>query len=404
MKVCFLLKDLRLAGGVGVVVYHTERLAADHGFEVTLALTNGSEDLEGPVFDPDSAVRVISAREAKDDLYDVAVGTWWETVYELFEMPARRHAYFVQSLEERFYPQGEPERLGAAISHDLPLALISEARWIVDVLEELRPGVPCHYVRNGIDKDLFSIPEQAPAHDGGPLRVLIEGHPDVPIKGVGEAQLAASMMTEAHQTTLISPGPFKSRVTADRVLGPVPMNRMPEIYREADVLLKLSRVEGMFGPPLEAFHEGATCVVTPVTGHDEYVEHGWNGFVADWDDPRGTARLLDLLARDRTQLQYLRTNALETARGWPSQQQSASEMAAALQQIATDPAPQPGPGIFGSVLIQSEFFANETFIWRSRMERRTLAGKLKHSRLYENRLVYWLLTPLRLLYKRRRRG
>ena len=95
-------------------------------------------------------------------------------------------------------------------------------------------------------------------------------------------------------------------------------------------MLKLSSVEGMFGPPLEGFHRGATCVVTPVTGHDEYVEHGWNGLLTDWDDLRGTARQLDLLARDRELLHFLRTNALETARAWPSWEQSSEFMAAAL--------------------------------------------------------------------------
>ena len=86
-------------------------------------------------------------------------------------------------------------------------------------------------------------------------------------------------------------------------------------YERHDVVLKLSRVEGMFGPPLEGFHRGATCVVTPVTGHDEYVEHGVNGLVIDWDDERGTARALDLLARDASLLHLLRSNALATARG-----------------------------------------------------------------------------------------
>ena len=90
---------------------------------------------------------------------------------------------------------------------------------------------------------------------------------------------------------------------------------MAELYADTDVVLKLSSVEGMFGPPLEGFHRGATCVVTPVTGHEEYVEHGYNGLLTDWDDLRGTARQLDLLARDRALLHFLRTNALETARG-----------------------------------------------------------------------------------------
>jgi hypothetical protein len=112
---------------------------------------------------------------------------------------------------------------------------------------------------------------------------------------------------------------------------------MSELYGRTDVVLKLSSVEGMFGPPLEGMHRGATCVVSPVTGHDEYVEHGWNGLVTDWDDLRGTARELDLLAADRRYLHFLRMNAVETARAWPSWEQSGMFMAGALRRIAELP-------------------------------------------------------------------
>jgi hypothetical protein len=95
----------------------------------------------------------------------------------------------------------------------------------------------------------------------------------------------------------------------------------------------------MFGPPLEGFHAGATCVTTEVTGHDEYVEHGWNALLCDWDDPRGTARQLDLLARDRSLLHFLRCNALETARRWPTWEQQGQFMAVALERIVREPAP-----------------------------------------------------------------
>ncbi|HEY6887659.1 MAG TPA: glycosyltransferase, partial [Solirubrobacter sp.] len=105
-------------------------------------------------------------------------------------------------------------------------------------------------------------------------------------------------------------------------------------YGQADVVLKLSRVEGMFGPPLEGFHMGATCVVSAVTGHDEYVEHGENGLVVEWDDVRGTSRALDLLARDRMLLHRLRWGALATARGWPSWDQQSTVMTTTLHEVA----------------------------------------------------------------------
>jgi hypothetical protein len=95
----------------------------------------------------------------------------------------------------------------------------------------------------------------------------------------------------------------------------------------------------MFGPPLEAFHRGATCVVTPVTGHEEYVEHGENGLLVGWDDPRGTAAALDLLVRDRALLHRLRLGALQTARAWPDWRQQGQVMAAALRLIRREPPP-----------------------------------------------------------------
>jgi hypothetical protein len=124
------------------------------------------------------------------------------------------------------------------------------------------------------------------------------------------------------------------------VLGPLSQREMADAYGRAHVILKMSRVEGMYGPPLEAFHRGATTVTTPVTGHDEYVANGWNGLVTEWDDVQGTARRLDLLARDGRQLHFLRTNALATARAWPAWDQAAQLMAMALHRVhAEEPPP-----------------------------------------------------------------
>ena len=106
--------------------------------------------------------------------YDVAVATWWETAFSLFELSAERHAYFVQSLEDRFYHHTQVEQLAAAMTLDLPVAFITEARWIEETLTDLRPDAPCYLVRNGIDKETFALlAEVAPSQ--GPLRVLIVG-------------------------------------------------------------------------------------------------------------------------------------------------------------------------------------------------------------------------------------
>ena len=174
-----------------------------------------------------------------------------------------------------------------------------------------------------------------------PLHVLVEGYADVWFKGVPEAAWAAAAMREPHHTTLVVPNrdELPAGLPADEVVGPVPREDMAALYERSDVVLKMSSVEGMFGPPLEGFHRGATCVVTPVTGYDEYVEHGWNGLVTEWDDPHSTARQLDLLAADRRLLHFLRVNAVETARAWPGWDQSGQFMAAALERIRSLPPP-----------------------------------------------------------------
>jgi glycosyltransferase involved in cell wall biosynthesis len=340
VKVAFVLNDLQLSGGVGVILQHARGLSTMPGWDVTLVLARAEDEPSWHGYDHLPHLHVRSREQALGERYDVAVATWWETTFTLFELQAHRYAYFVQSLEDRFYRPEEAERLGARLTLDLPVSFITEARWIADTLAGLRPDAPCYLVRNGIDKEVFAPIERVPPPSEEPLRVLIEGSPSAWFKHVHDAIDAASAMREQRHVTVVS-GERKAlgTVAADRVIGPLSHREMAALYEQSDVVLKLSSVEGMFGPPLEGFHRGATCVVTPVTGHEEYVEHGFNGLLCDWGDLRGAARQLDLLARDRELLHFLRHNALETARAWPSWEQSSQFMAAALLSLAREPPP-----------------------------------------------------------------
>ncbi len=338
MNVAFVIPDVHLSGGIGTVVEHARRLRDDHGFDVSLVL---DRDFPGQwTYDRLESVPVLPLPKAQEASYDVVVATWWETTYALFTLESARYAYFVQSMEDRFFvPQHSPQRLGAGLTYGLPVSFITEARWIADTLRALRPDASCYFVRNGVDKDIFSVPDETDMRLDGPLRILVEGRPSVWFKGVPEALAAASRMAAPRHVTVVAADRADLPTSGyDRILGPLQQHELARVYGETDVLLKLSRIEGMFGPPLEAFHCGATCVVTPVTGHDEYVEHGWNGLLVDWDDERGTARMLDLLAQDRRLLHFLRTNALATARTWPSWGQATQFMAAALETIRERPA------------------------------------------------------------------
>ena len=280
---------------------------------------------------------MVTTDEARSLGCDIAVATWWRTAYDLFAVPARRHAYFVQQFEERTYLPGDVERFGAVASHDLPVAFLTEAAWIAEELAELRPEAPRFHLPNGIDKERFAPTGRSAA--SGPLRVLVEGSPGLWFKGVQDAAAALDLTREPVLTTLVTPERVDPGTCArfDRVVGPLDHAGMADAYRDADVLLKLSRVEGVFTPPLEAFHCGVPCVVWPVTGHDEYVRHGVNGAVVDFDDLAGTAAWIDLLARERELLARLASGALATAAAWPTWRQSTSAFASALAEVASGP-------------------------------------------------------------------
>jgi glycosyltransferase involved in cell wall biosynthesis len=398
VKVAFVVNDLQLSGGIGVVVEHARQLTRRHGFAVDLVLSRDTGEPEWR-FRGLGDVPVHGMDVARASHYDVAIATWWETVGATLELPARRHAYFVQSLEDRFYRPHEMQRLAAAITHELPLPVITEARWIAETLEALTPQRRCLLVRNGVAKDVFVSPSAPQVRVGEPLRILVEGNPYVWFKGVPEALAAAAAMQGPRHVTAVS---TERRLRgADEVIGPLAQDELALRYADSDVILKLSRVEGMFGPPLEGFHMGATCVVTAVTGHEEYVEHGENGLVVDWDDPRGVSRALDLLATDPAFLHRLRWGALATARGWPSWEQQGTVMAAALREVARlEPLPRPAFDLRVVSELRAGIERQMALAGDSERLRWRLAPLLALERQFQRRGVRHLVRPVRWLWGR----
>ena len=147
-------------------------------------------------------------------------------------------------------------------------------------------------------------------------------------------------MEEPAELTVLATDPGESGglegVTIEGGLHPA---AVADVYADHDVVLKLSRVEGLPLCPLEAFHLGVPAIVTPFTGHDEYLVHGHNGLVVGFDDGPGAVRALDRVARDRGLLARLSEGALQTAATWPSAGQAAEAFATAVERLAAGPEP-----------------------------------------------------------------
>lgn len=325
------MTDVGLSGGAIVALRHASILGTEFGHDVCVLTVRGrNQDWVRREF-PGLIVESLEGIEGTSRTFDVAIATFWETLFVLERVPSSRYVWFAQSLEDRFYPSDNPIGDIAAAAMQVPIAVITEAQWIRDVLVGVDERRVVHIARNGIDKRHFSADSRVPSPAGEGLRVLIEGEPGTHTKDVESsivgALTATTDITVRHITTS---GASSDDARYSVLEGPLTFGEMADAFRSHDVLIKTSRVEGMYGPPLEAFHCGCIVVTTPVTGHEEFIVDGENSIVVAWDDPAAIGSALDLLNEDRALLDRLRRSALDTASEWPSLHDSTAEFHRAL--------------------------------------------------------------------------
>ncbi|WKZ85938.1 glycosyltransferase [Ralstonia pickettii] len=338
MKIAFFLGSVDISGG-SYVIYQHALFARREGHDVTIVAQYAYQPHQLKWHPATSELRIlhIDALEA-DHEFDLAIATWWRTATELHRLKARQYAYFVQSIESRFYADGEgPLRDLVDSTYRLPLPGVTEATWIQQYLNE-HHGHAYHLARNGIRKDIYREdgPAVAPRLGKGELRVLVEGPFGVFFKNVGRS-LKLMRKAQPTETWLLTSSEVSWYPQVNRLFSRVPIDKVAEIYRSCDVIVKLSYVEGMFGPPLEMFHCGGTAVVYDVTGHDEYIVDGQNALVVARDDEAGVVSAVRRLQREPELLASLKQGARETAMSWPDWYASSREFLAGLHGIMDAP-------------------------------------------------------------------
>jgi hypothetical protein len=337
-RVVFAIGSTNVSGGTYVILEHAQWLL-DHGWDVMLAaLYHDAGTRWHPALE---RIDVVSLEEAEHAEFDVAIATWWPTVYELPRLRATHYLYLVQSVEARFYGedgQGRWAETLAELTYTFDITIITIAQWMQMYLA-MTHRAPAFLVRNGIRKDIYSPmgPAVTPRH-AGRLRVLVEGPVDVPMKRVRRS-IALARAGGADEVWLMTGAEPGDGAGADRVFERVAIESTPVVYRSCDVLVKLSQVEGMYGPPLEMFHCGGTVVTYDVTGHEEYVEHGVNGLVVAMNDEDAVVTAVRSLKRDPDMLARLRAGALATAAAWPDWSESSSHFGRLVASVAALPGP-----------------------------------------------------------------
>lgn len=328
MKIAFLIGDTGISGGTNVILQHALYLKQNH-HDVTIYYIFSSNSCWHEAFNYLTFKHINSY---DGEYFDIAIATWWATVYELERINSSKKCYFVQSIES-FFVQDTDIVLKNQIdsTYEVNLPVITEASWIANYMKK-KYGATTQLVRNGIRKDYF--------YSDAPLitkrRILVEGPVDCDFKNVPRTIYLCRKYTD-WEIWLLTSSRIKSFPGVARVFSNIPAKDTGDIYRKCDFIVKLSYVEGMFGPPLEMFHCGGTAIVYDVTGFDEYIEDGKNASVVSTGNEKELINNLCRITHDIDFLNALKSNALSTAEAWPDWDSSSREFENALLGITETP-------------------------------------------------------------------
>ena len=312
-SIIFLVPGTTISGGIAVVLQHANRLS-ERGYDVEIFSQSNFVDTS---WFPNQRVKVLSYKEyykrLKNESIDILIATGWTTAYPVAMSCAVQKLYFVQSDESRFFPEDRKRTEIIRSTYSLPLEFITEAKWIQSWLRD-DFGKESSYAPNGIDLSVFHATEPV-APKSRKIRVLIEGAINIPYKGMDDAYEALSSL-DVDIWIVSNNGRPRNEWKFDRYFENVPYGEMNRIYSSCDIFLKMSRVEGFFGPPMEAMACGCAVVVGKVTGYDEYIDDGYNALVVEQGDVIGARKAVVQLVTDVRLRETLIANGLKTATEW----------------------------------------------------------------------------------------
>jgi len=255
---------------------------------------------------------------------DVLVATFWPTVYVAFFLRARKKCYLIMGWEEDFYSH-PLLRFFARLTYKLPIKKIVLSDYLRKRLQKYNkhekniskidtyPLSPSLY-NKGIRKynhssdnsrrkriHILSVISWYNRYKGPDLLVeaiqkLKKNHPEYYFTVVGREKMSYSPLI-------------------DRFLSNPPSSKIADLYRESDVLLITSRVEGFYIPGIEAMASGCPVISTNCGGISEYAIHNYNCIIMNssiselWEQD-----LIEKILKDRKLTRRLVANGRETAK------------------------------------------------------------------------------------------
>ena len=310
MKIVYVISSNLVCGGHIIILQHITRLA-NRGYDILICMLNESIPAKTESFSwfPNFNSPVVHPKDFPDEV-DICVATFWATVVPVLKFPAKHKVYFVQSDETRFYDDPIIKNW-VVLSYLSNIHYMTEAKWIVEWLKQ-NFGHQAVYIPNALDPNIIHPAEPITPKQYDKLRILVEGTIDAPFKRVKEA-IQASQGLNCEIWCVSNGGQPPPEWKIDRFFYKVNFSQMKHIYSSCDILVKLSSVEGFFGPPLEMMACGGVCIVSDVTGYDEYIVDEYNALVIPSGNVNLAHEALQRLINDKDLYKKLQENGKITA-------------------------------------------------------------------------------------------
>jgi len=301
-SVVFLVKDLRVNGANRVILEFAAGLDAC-GWRVTLSV----KDMTWSQWTGGRLVRCISAEQALTERFDVAISTFYTTIFDLDHTQCDRKW---QIFQDNYYRYGQRtqdrlDRIEYSYLHRGSQKIVV-SNYLAGILRA--KGVVASVIHLGIDPRRF-FPRPRPTGLSRP-RVLIEGYPR-PYKSLGEAYEAVPLGWE-----IWGFGVADHKLGAKRMFVLPAQEDIVHIYGGCEMFLKLEH--GSFAlAVLEAMAWGRPVVVSDEGGHFDYSINEFNALIVhSVDDAR---EALQRLADDCGLWAKLADNGIRVAREftWP---------------------------------------------------------------------------------------
>ena len=336
-RIGIILPALGIYGGINIVL-NWAAILAKSGYRLDLILPPSYLRARIPFLCEEDArlLHPISEVDARRHHYHAVIATSWASITLLADFDADHHAWFMQAYEGQFLDLNAPAQADFDELVAGQLNVITTAHW-------LQQHILRHYnfepkqtscVISGLDKSLWKPVPREPLRPGGrPVHFLVEGPASDPRKNVArtirlleELGLGYTWVGSAVDRSLVGPN-------CRGVQEKVPYEQMPQVYGSADVLVKASNSEGMFGPPLEMFATGGTAAVWHVQGAEEYMTDRYNALLVPMNSWSRLASAVLELAGDVQRVRSLQENALATAEAWPTWEDQADQILASIESL-----------------------------------------------------------------------